>query len=86
MVNIWPPKKCILPANIFEDFFAFNPWTLYIMKILKPFLKEFVLGPRKISTKMTGLHEVPWTAQCTIARGRKAEGNCALSCPRYRGA
>ena len=21
MVNIGPPKKCILPANIFEDFF-----------------------------------------------------------------
>ena len=20
MVNIWPPKKCNLPANIFEDF------------------------------------------------------------------
>ena len=33
MVNIWPPKKCNLPANIFEDFFSFNPWTLYIMKI-----------------------------------------------------
>ena len=33
MVNIGPPKKCILPANIFEDFFSFNPWTLYIMKI-----------------------------------------------------
>ena len=25
------------------------------MKIKKPFLKEFVLGSRKISTKMTGL-------------------------------
>ena len=23
-------------------------------------------------------HEVPWTAQCTIARGPKAEGNCAI--------
>ena len=33
MVNIGPPKKCILPANIFEDFFSFNPLTLYIMKI-----------------------------------------------------
>ena len=33
MVNIGPPKKCILPANIFEDFFSFKPWTLYIMKI-----------------------------------------------------
>ena len=55
MVNIGPPKKCVLPANIFEDFFSFNPWTLFIMKILKPFLKKFVLGPRKISTKMTGL-------------------------------
>ena len=20
LVNIWPPKKCNLPANIFEDF------------------------------------------------------------------
>ena len=30
--------------------------------------------------------EVPWTARCTIARGRKAEGNGASSCPRYRGA
>ena len=20
MVNIWPPKKCSLPVNIFEDF------------------------------------------------------------------
>ena len=28
-----PRKKCILPANIFEDFFSFNPWTLFIMKI-----------------------------------------------------
>ena len=33
MVNIGPPKKCILPANIFEDFFSFDPWTLYIIKI-----------------------------------------------------
>ena len=30
--------------------------------------------------------EVPWTARCTIARGRKAEANGASSCPRYRGA
>ena len=29
--------------------------------------------------------EVPWTARCTIVRGRKAEGNGASSCPRYRG-
>ena len=30
--------------------------------------------------------KVPWTARSTIARGRKAEGNGASSCPRYRGA
>ena len=33
MVNIGPPKKMHFACEFFEDFFSFNPWTLYIMKI-----------------------------------------------------
>ena len=57
--------------------------------------KNYINNSTKLSSSIQLFHvclgnsqnccpEVPWTARCTIARGLKAEGNGASSCPRYR--